>query len=396
MASLNQHMRDCKFLIGEDCESVNRWMDECFKEYGPLHRFKRHHREGIRQAESIFGDLGRRAATVHILRDCRQIPRESDYSDGTVDKLGLRAKWPVSAYIRYSDDAFERLAMFSLHGPEAVLNVSSFRTREDLAQILRSSRLAGDERRVNAILEQWPAFVEAKENSRPLVEPSIDDLTDAQRQYVEELGSHPLMQSVKTQYGGYEVRLVSPSSLINPLVWIDLEYIEQLRPELTGTDDRDAIKFAVPREVNVSTQVAVDPDMRGVSLVSAQKYIAAMPPLINQVPGVGMMVSFSIVGLPQLILASRVNGKLYLRNGMHRAFLLAASGVSAIPTVIVDERQLTPISTMYPSFNNAVLETELPPFLSDLLNSNFTVNIPIARTQKVIRIHVQDLLIPVD
>jgi hypothetical protein len=395
MASLSQHMRDCRLLIGEDCESVNRWMDECFKEYGPLHRFKRHHREGIQEAESLFGDLGRQAATVHILRDCRQIPRESDYSDGTVDNLGLRAKWPVSAYIRYSDDAFERLAMFSLHGPEAILNVSSFRSREDLAQILAGTRLVGDTPRMNVILEQWPAFVEAKESSSPLVESYTNDLTDGQQQYAKELYSHPLMQSVKAQFGGYSIHSVSPASLINPLVWIDQEYVEQLRPELIGTDDLDVIKFAVPRDINVSTQVAVDPDMRGVSLVSAQKYIAAMPPVINQVPGIGMVISFNVVGLPQLILASRVNGRLYLRNGMHRAFLLAASGVSAIPVVTVEERQLTQIGTMYPSFNNAVLETERPPLLSDMLNSNLTVNIPIARTQKVIRIHVEDLLLPV-
>lgn len=66
-------------------------------------------REGIKEAEKLFGLRGRRAATVHILRDCRNIPRERDYEDGTVDKLGLIAKWPVTVYIRYPEDAFERM-----------------------------------------------------------------------------------------------------------------------------------------------------------------------------------------------------------------------------------------------------------------------------------------------
>src|ERR1700733_4453620 len=115
MAPLSQHMQDCRRLVGYDCEDVNRWVDAFFSEFGPNHRFKRHHREGVQEAEALFGERGKRAAIVHILRDCRNIPRRKDYEDGTVDRLGLIAKWPVTAYIRYPDDAFERLAMFSLN-----------------------------------------------------------------------------------------------------------------------------------------------------------------------------------------------------------------------------------------------------------------------------------------
>jgi hypothetical protein len=371
-------------------------MDEFFVEFGPKHRFKRHHRQGVREAQHLFGELGRLAATIHILRDCRHIPRESDYAEGVVDDLGLVAKWPVSAYIQYSDDAFERLAMFVMHGPEAVLNLGSFRSLEDVNQILATTKLPSEPTRFEAVSRRWTEAAGARDRLPPLREADIRPLTVEQRSYAQELEPHPLMQSIRQQFPEVSIQLASPASLVNPLVWVDLEYVEQLRAELIAVDDRGAIRFAVPTLVNVSTQVSIDADGRGVSMVSAQKQLAALPPIVGQLPGLGMHVTFNVVGTPQFILASRVDGRLYLRNGMHRAYLLAAAGIEYIPTVIVDERVLSPVTTVYPSFNLPILQQDRPPLLGDMLNDELTVRIPILRTQKVVRLRVEELLLPVD
>ena len=200
MAPLIQHMKDCRHLIGEECRDVNLWLDEFAAILGPTHRFKRHHREGIRDAEALFGERGRKAATVHILRDCRNIPRERDYADGSVDKLGLVAKWPVTAYIRYPDDAFERLAMYALNGPRAVLNLGFVNHREDVVRLLATQGIMDEPGQLQELLQRWPSCLEAREQLTPLNDAAVHPLTERQQAYAQELEGHPLMRSLRDQF----------------------------------------------------------------------------------------------------------------------------------------------------------------------------------------------------
>jgi hypothetical protein len=89
MAAFEEHCKDCERIIGDRCENVNRWMDACFKDFGPLHRFARHHWRGVDEAGKLFGDLGRKAAIVHILKDCGQVPKARQWAEQEVDSLGI-------------------------------------------------------------------------------------------------------------------------------------------------------------------------------------------------------------------------------------------------------------------------------------------------------------------
>jgi len=396
MASLEQHIRDCRQLVGEPCEDVNRWIDGYFNEFGPYHRFKRHHREGIQEAQTLFGDRGRRAAAVHVLRDCRHIPRASDYSDGKVDRLGLVARWPVSAYIHYPEEAFERLVMYTLSGPQAIVNLGFFKSENDLLLLLMSQAGPGTAERDLVVRNRWPLCVAAREKLPSLAESEVFPLSDEQKELASELENHPLVQTIRSQNESVTLGLIRPSSLINPLIWIDLEYVEELRAELIGTDDAAALSFAVPRRLNISARVSVDADGTSASIVSKRREMAVSFPIITPVPNVGFAVTFQVAGLPQFILVSRVKGRFYLRNGMHRAFLLASSGIEKIPAVIVDEEILQQIVVSMPAFQKDILEMERPPLLSDMLDENLTSVIPILRTQKVLRLSVQEMTIPVD
>jgi hypothetical protein len=97
MAPLHQHMDDCQLFLGAPHERVHRWLDEYSAIAGATHRKFRHHWEGVCEAERLFGKDGAKAAIVHILRDCRNVPRAGDYRSGVADALGLRAHWPASA-----------------------------------------------------------------------------------------------------------------------------------------------------------------------------------------------------------------------------------------------------------------------------------------------------------
>jgi hypothetical protein len=94
MASFEEHCRDCERLLGNRCEPVNRWLDEKFRQFGPLHRFARHHWRGVDEAGKLFGDIGRKAAIVHILKDCGHIPTDRDWKEEKVDSLGFKVSRP--------------------------------------------------------------------------------------------------------------------------------------------------------------------------------------------------------------------------------------------------------------------------------------------------------------
>jgi len=84
MAHFDQHCRDCERLLGDRCENVNHWLDELFRTKGPKHRRVRHHWNGVWEAYRLFGDIGAKAAIVHIVRDCGAIPKERDYDQTTL------------------------------------------------------------------------------------------------------------------------------------------------------------------------------------------------------------------------------------------------------------------------------------------------------------------------
>lgn len=121
MAHIRQHQADCVRFLHAPFREVHEWLDEFSPLLGAGHRKVRHHREGVQQARSIFGGEGAKAAVIHILRDCRNIPSREDYETGVADALGLRREWPVTAYIKYSEEDFEALVMNNLFGPNAVV-----------------------------------------------------------------------------------------------------------------------------------------------------------------------------------------------------------------------------------------------------------------------------------
>jgi len=286
--------------------------------------------------------------------------------------------------------------MYSLNGPEAILNLAFFRSEQDLIQLLATQIGSGSEDRKDAILSRWHASTDAREKLPPLHTSVAQPLTERQEKLAAELSNLPLFHSIRQQFSSASIGLIDASSLINPLVWVDLEYVEELRAELTGLDELDTLNFAIPRQIRIETRLAIDANGTGISVVSKQKLFAVTPPIINQIPDAGFSVTFNVIGTPQLILVSRVNGRFYLRNGIHRAYLLLSAGIKDIPAVIVDEETLRPFATAYPAFTAEILQMQRPPLIADLLNEELIATIPIQRTQKVVRITTEEMILPVD
>ena len=83
MAHFEEHCRDCEKKLGKRFESVNRWIDGCYKPGGSWeHRDIRHNLEGVKIIRELCGDEATEAAKLHILLDWKgfiienQIPKD--------------------------------------------------------------------------------------------------------------------------------------------------------------------------------------------------------------------------------------------------------------------------------------------------------------------------------
>jgi len=395
MAPLQQHMKDCETFLGAPYEEVNRWMDELFATVGAKHRKYRHHWEGIREAGKLFGADGARAAIVHILRDCRNIPSLEDYETGVADDLGLVASWPASAYVHYTEEAFAALVKNRLEGPMGVLLWVFFKTQTDLANLLVGlSRYSEDERAKQ--LHEWSqALARFEESNKPPIQNATPrETAGAVREWCDQ--KTPIFSSLIAQFPNARFAMVSTEQLIMPLTFIDYEYVEELKATLTGTEAGDIARFALPDHFSVQAKTGFDPSGRAVNFVSSQKSLVLAPMTVNAVPGVGWEVKMLIMGTPQLIMVSHVAGRLYLRSGIHRAYLLASLGLSEIPCVILEEQQIPQIIGPYPAFAPQVLAMPRPPLLKDTLDPSLTLSFPLVRTQKIFRISAEELVVPVN
>jgi hypothetical protein len=397
MASLQQHNVDCNRWLGAECEDVNRWMDEWFAMLGPAHRKVRHHWEGIHEAQQLFGLRGRRAAIIHVLRDCRHIPSRDDYETGAVDMLGLVADWPASAYVNYPEEVFSTLVEFALRGPTGKILWIFFRSKDDLSNLIAVSTHLTIEQRELAIAK-WDVIEERFKQLPELgaTTGAFRDADPAVSEYFSNVAHRNIFQMLSNQFKRVQPGMVRTAILINPLAIIDLQFVEELRPSLQGSDSVSAAKFAVPEALPMHVRAVPDPNMRRITLVSSQKTLSVMPIQVAQIPGVGMEVTFRVVATPQLIIVSRVGERYYLRSGVHRAYLLASLGQEEIPCLLVHEDEIPTIVGVYPAFNPSILAQPRPPLLIDALSSEFTLEVPLVRTQKVINISAEELVLPSD
>jgi len=399
MASIAQHKADCQRFLGDDFEKVNRWMDELFAVYGPYHRKMRHHTEGIEQARSLFGDEGASAAAIHILRDCRHIPRREDYDSGIVDALGLKKSWSTLAYIRYSEKEFENVVNQMLR-PSGLM-LWAF-VDEPGVRVFLSSLTKLDPEQVEARVSEWRDARRRLESLPPFLTDlaNIEFLSDKAppvvRDFVAAMAQSPLLNSIKPLFNDVSFAYVPVDQLINPLVYIDYEYLEELKPDITGSDPIDIWKFALPERITTRLKAITDPTQKSMTFISNQKGLTVSPMRVQNTPE-GTEVSFLVTASGTAILVGENSGRLFLKNGIHRAYLLAQMGLSRIPCIVVREQgPLANLVSSYPAFTASTLSQLRPPLLVDFFKPELSLQVPLQRTHKLVRVSAEETIVPID
>ena len=82
MARIEEHMKDCKRLLGKPYERVHQFLDQ-YAELFPVFVFTEYHRGflhnkyGIEVVRAMWGLEAEKAAKIHIVRDYSELPVKS-------------------------------------------------------------------------------------------------------------------------------------------------------------------------------------------------------------------------------------------------------------------------------------------------------------------------------
>ena len=251
---------------------------------------------------------------------------------------------------------------------------------------------------VEELIPKWALAAEVRSTLSPLPRPVLPSspIDPPVREYVESFEQTPIFQALRQQFKKATFAYVPCDMLVNPLVFIDNEFLDNIKPELQSTEPIDVVKFALPTQISAEVKAVTDPSMHNVYFVTNLKTLTVGPAQILQTP-VGTEVKFLINSNLSITLVSALQDRFIIRNGIHRAFLLARLGIKNIPCILVEEESLPNLVTSaYPSFTPVTLMQPRPPLLVDLFNDKLSIEVPLLRTNKVIRILAEESILPVD
>lgn len=93
MATIVQHCEDCEKILGSPCIEVHEFLDQ-YAAFFPIRRFFEYHRTflhnayGLEISASRWGETGRKAAILHIVRDYMEfpIPHDMDWAYKSINQ----------------------------------------------------------------------------------------------------------------------------------------------------------------------------------------------------------------------------------------------------------------------------------------------------------------------
>ena len=112
---------------------------------------------------------------------------------------------------------------------------------------------------------------------------------------------------------------------------------------------------------------------------------------------VGELLPLSLHGGSPFFEVAEFRGRWFLRDGYHRAYHLLNAGVYRVPVVVIYARTIEELGATAPwFFNEEQLFSARPPKVTDFLDDNMILRYERTALRKVIRIHVEESLEPVD
>lgn len=146
------------------------------------------------------------------------------------------------------------------------------------------------------------------------------------------------------------------------------------------------LEYCLPLNWNSEVQVGANFEGRSVSFTSWDRNLELS---ISVDP---TATHFAMFLRPPFVQVAELDGKYFLKNGYHRAYWLAKSGISHVPCILIHCRNLTEVGAARPAFFSAsLLQSNRPPLITDFLNPHLAASLERPPSKRVISVSWQEM-----
>jgi hypothetical protein len=221
----------------------------------------------------------------------------------------------------------------------------------------------------------------------------LGDLPATLQPYLQELENDAAALSFLK--GGWRPKIVDLRAVcaIQPVV-----YVEGLAERVGDiqTEDLEAIaKLTLPVGNTPLPAATFDRQQKAWILITPNPNVRVVAPIKTNVdaPGGAAGLGFAVSCPPSLMQVARLGGRLFLRDGYHRALSLLRSNIATVPALV---REITSIDELVPPGTVGLLPPAgylgpTPPLLTDYLDETVSASVSLPAQQKVIVIQALEL-----
>ena len=277
-----------------------------------------------------------------------------------------------------------------------------FMPEQEALNFLNGMCVVENQQEVEDFKEQWRRASHSVKRIGPRALPTVKqrELPSAHSAYVQQVSSQPIF---KHMFGGdNSIREVEIGPLIAFQRHIDTQYASELASRMG--DEKFLLESCLPVQFQQNVDITYDPAVPGVTFSSFSPKLIVQGVHISGVPGPPITIGgqpaqpgvlIQTGSQPNYVQVVEYRTRYFLRNGYHRTYAALLSGHKYVPAVVTTAESLAEVGAQQPGFfPKDVLISDTPPLIEDFLKDDLAAGVKLRQMRKVIRVRVDDFLVP--
>lgn len=239
--------------------------------------------------------------------------------------------------------------------------------------------------------------------SRPAFRASNPISEMPQPEIVQAIAARPDIQAT---FAGLQWRpaMVNLKKVLSYQQVINTDGLEE-RITLARTSSNELLNLCLPAEPTLTASaVALDPDQHGVTISSLNPNLRLHPGFkvdevqVSVAPSVPprsmLQVSFLVEANRSYLQVVHFQNRYFLRDGYHRGAALLRAGISIVPCLLIEARNLGELGLQPGLFAPEIIFSDHPPKLADFWDDTVACDVARPTMRKVIRAQTSEFALP--
>jgi hypothetical protein len=248
--------------------------------------------------------------------------------------------------------------------------------------------------------ELRPVWQEARAayDELPVFEPQQPKIEDLPLEIMEEIEAVRSAPPFQQSFAGKEARfaMVDLTHIVAFQQFVDTQFsTETAGRELDEQNDLLAkVKLCLPRDFNANVNITVDQATLSTTLSSLSRNLNIVGMQAVQNPGQPFALSYLVALGGNWVQVIEFEGRYFLKNGYHRAWLLRNRGDQAVPALVTKANTVEEIGTGPGFFAPALILSERPPLFRHFFDGRLAPELQLKSTMKVITFSASQFVLP--